>query len=297
MWFRNLCVYQLADAFPLEPEQLEHRLQAGVFQPVGGHDPESRGWVPPIGNDGGQLVHIAGQRCMICLQTESRVLPPAVVREQVEQRVSEQEEAMGRPLGRREKARLKEDVTLDLLPRAFTKSRRCYAYFDLEGRWLIVDAATWREAELLTDDLRAMLGSLPVRPLQTDSSPAQVMTEWLARDRFPGDVEPGEEAVFEDPRSEGAEVRCKRQDLRSDEIRGHVRAGKRIKRLAIDWDGRLQAMLDADLSVKRLRFTDLVQADADDREAETAAERFDADFAIMAGELARFLPRLQTWFG
>ncbi len=296
MWFRNLCVYQLADAFSIDAEQLEERLQPGVFHPVGGHDPESRGWVPPLGGDSEQLVHAASQCLMICLQTESRVLPPAVVREQVEQRISEREDAMGRPMGRREKARLKEEVTLDLLPRAFTKSRRAYAYIDPEGRWLVVDAATWREAELLTDDLRAMLGSLPVRPFQTDSSPAQVMTEWLARDRFPSDLEPGEEAVFEDPRSEGAEVRCKRQDLRSDEIRAHIRAGKRIRRLAIDWDGRINAMLDADLSVKRLRFSDLVQSDADDREAESAAERFDADFAIMTGELARFLPRLQAWF-
>jgi len=43
MWFRNLCVYQLADGFHLEPEGLEEKLQAGVFHPVGGHDPESRG--------------------------------------------------------------------------------------------------------------------------------------------------------------------------------------------------------------------------------------------------------------
>ena len=297
MWFRNLCVYQLGDAFSMDAEQLESRLQGGGFQPVGAHDPESRGWVPPIAPGGEQLVHAAGQRLMICLQTESRVLPPAVIREQVEQRIAEREEAMGRPVGRREKVRLKEEVTIDLLPRAFTKSRRLYAYLDLEDRWLVVDAATWREAELLTDDLRAMLGSFPVRPLQTDSSPVQVMTDWLARDRFPSDLEPGEEAVFEDPRTEGAEVRCKRQDLRSDEMRTHVRAGKRVRRLAVDWDGRVNAVLDADLSIKRLKFADLVQSDADDREAESPAERFDTDFAIMTGELSRFLQRVPVWFG
>ena len=296
MWFRNLCVYQLADAFSLDAAQLEDRLAAGTFHPVGGHDPESRGWVPPLEPGGEQLVHAAGQRLMICLQTETRVLPPAVVRENVDARVAEREESMGRPLGRREKARLKEEVTLDLLPRAFTRSKRSYAYLDLDGRWLVVDAATWREAELLTDDLRALLGSLPLRPLQTDSAPHQVMTEWLAHDRFPSDIEPGEEAVFEDPRTEGAEIRCKRQDLRSGEIRGHIKAGKRVRRLALTWDGRISAVLDSDLSIKRLKFTDVVQSDADDREAETAAERFDADFAIMTGELARFLPRLIAWF-
>ncbi len=296
MWFRNLCVYQLAHAFPFDAEQLEARLAAGVFHPTGGHDPESRGWVAPLIGVGEQLVHTVGPRMMICLQTETRVLPPAVIRENVDALASEREDAMGRPLGRREKARLKEEVTLDLLPRAFTRTKRCYAYIDVEAGWLVVDAATWREAELLTDDLRAMLGSLPIRPLQTDHAPQQVMTEWLAHNRFPSDIEPGEEAVFEDPRSEGAEVRCKRQDLRSNEMRGHIQAGKRVRRLALTWDNRLQCIVDSDLSIKRLRFSDGVQSDADDREAESVQERFDADFVIMTSELARFLPRLMGWF-
>jgi recombination associated protein RdgC len=296
MWFRNLCVYQLADGFHLEPERLEEKLQAGAFRPVGGHDPESRGWVPPLVPGGETLVHPSGQRLMICLQTETRVLPPAVVNETAEARASEREDAMGRPLGRRERARLKEEITMELLPRAFTRSKRCYAYFDLQGRWLVVDAASWREAETLVEDLRAVLGSLPVRPLQTDSAPNQVMTEWLAHDRFPGDIELGEEAIFEDPRSEGAEVRCKRQDLRSAEMRAHVKAGKRLRRLSLTWDGRLNLVLDADLAIKRLRATDVVQSDAGDREADSAAERFDADFALMGGELGRLLPRIQGWF-
>jgi len=295
MWFRNLCVFQLADAFKLDAEQLETALQPGAFQPIGGHDPESRGWVPPLPTSE-QLVHVVGSKRMVCLQTQSRVLPPAVVRENVDNRIDEREQSMGRPLGRREKARLKEEVTLDLLPRAFTRSKRCYAYIDMEGRWLVVDAATWREAEILTDDLRAMLGTLPIRPLQTDSAPHQVMTDWLAHDRFPSDVEPGEEAVFEDPRSEGAEVRCKRQNLRSGEIRGHIKAGKRVRRLALTWDGRINAVIDSDLSIKRLKPTDQVETDADDREAESQAERFDADFVMMSGEIGRFLPRLLTWF-
>ncbi len=296
MWFRNLCVYQLADHLSLDADSLEQRLQDGRFHPVGAHDPETRGWVPPLQPDGEQLVHTAGQCMMVCLQTETRVLPAAVIREQVDERISERETAMGRPLGRREKARLKEEVTMDLLPRAFTKSKRAYAYFDLEGRWLVLDAASWREAEMLTEDLRSLLGTLPIRPLQTESAPQQVMTDWLANDRFPNDLEPGEEAVFDDPQTEGAEVRCKRQDLKSPEMRGHIKAGKRLRRLAFTWDGRLAGVLDADLSIKRLKFMDLVHNDADDREAESPAERFDADFVIMTAELGRFLPRLMAWF-
>lgn len=296
MWFRNLCVFQLADAFKIDADRLEAALQAGVFQPVGGHDPESRGWVCPLPAGGDPLVHSADGKLLICLQTEIRVLPPAVVKENVDNRIEAREDAMGRPLGRREKSRLKEEVTMDLLPRAFTRNKRRYAYIDPDGRWLVVDAVTWREAEILTDDLRAMLGTLPIRPIQTDSAPHQVMTDWLAHDRFPNDLEPGEEAVFEDPRSEGAEVRCKRQDLRSGEIRGHIKAGKRVRRLALTWDARVSVILDSDLSIKRVKLSDVVEDDAGDREAESQAERFDADFALMSREIGRLLPRLLNWF-
>jgi len=62
------------------------------------------------------------------------------------------------------------------------------------------------------------------------------------------------------------------------------------------WDDRVNAVLDSDLSIKRLKFTDGVQSDVDDRDAESPQERFDADFVIMAEELGRFLPRLMAWF-
>jgi recombination associated protein RdgC len=66
--------------------------------------------------------------------------------------------------------------------------------------------------------------------------------------------------------------------------------------LALTWDGRLSAVIDSDLSIKRIKPTDQTQDDSGDREAESQAERFDADFALMSGEIGRFLPRLLAWF-
>lgn len=298
MWFKNLCIYRLYAPFTHDTEALEQALAGFAFAPVGRTEPASRGWAPPLGGGEGQpLVHAAGGFLLVCLQEESRLLPPAVIKEALDERVSEREDREQRRLSRREKNRLKEELVLQLLPRAFTRNRRSYAYIDPKGGYLVVDAGNWRQAEELTELLRACLGSLPVRPLETESSPQAEMTRWLARDSAPGDIELGEEAVLEDPQSEGAEVRCKRQDLRSGEIKGHIGAGKRIRRMALTWEQRLACVLDADLSVKRLKFLDVIQEQAGDREAETDAERFDADFALMTLELERFIPRLAQWFG
>jgi recombination associated protein RdgC len=68
-------------------------------------------------------------------------------------------------------------------------------------------------------------------------------------------------------------------------------------KIAVSWNERLSFVLDEAMGIKRLRFLDLVQEQASDVDAADAAERFDVDFAIMAGELAAFLPRLMELFG
>ena len=48
--------------------------------------------------------------------------------------------------------------------------------------------------------------------------------------------------------------------------------------------------------VKRLAFLDLLKEEAE-KSAEHADEQFDADFALMTGELSRFLPALLNALG
>ncbi|MFB4205631.1 Recombination-associated protein RdgC [wastewater metagenome] len=296
MWFRNLCVYRLNDTFEHSAEELAARLADFAFQPVASTEALSRGWVPP-GPDGEGLVYATGSQYLVCLQEESRLLPASVIREALDERVAEREAAEYRKLGRKEKNRLKEEITLELLPRAFTRAKRLYAWIDTRNGTLVVDTATWRQAEEVTELLRAALGSLPIQPLTAASNPQPLMTEWLSRQSEPSDVELGDEAVFEDPQNEGAEVRCKRLDLHASEITAHITAGKLVRRLALTWDERMSFVLDADLSVKRLKFLDVVQEGHEDFTPESAAERFDADFAIMTLELGRLLPRLTGMFG
>lgn len=297
MWFKNLCIYELSEAFAYSAEVLEQRLAQFAFQPVSRAEFAVQGWVPPLGRTSRQLVHAANGALLVCLQEETRVLPAAVIRDVLEERVAEREERESRPLGRREKSRMKEDIIAELLPRSFTSTKRTLGYIDPQHGWLVIDAASWRQAEELTELLRVSLGTLSLRPLQSGVNPQSVMTGWLAHDRTPPDIELGEETVLEDPNKSGAEIRAKRQNLATGEIKGHIKAGKRPRRLAATWDERLSCILDADLSVKRVKFLDIVQEEAGDHEPESAAERFDADFAIMTLELGRFIPRLMELFG
>lgn len=55
-------------------------------------------------------------------------------------------------------------------------------------------------------------------------------------------------------------------------------------------------MLTEKLEVKRLAFLDVLKEEAE-KSAERADEQFDADFALMTGEIARFLPQLVEALG
>lgn len=297
MWFKNLCPYRLLESFTLTPEELEEKLAATAFSPCGSMDMQSRGWVPPMGKHGEQLVHVANGVYLLCLREESKILPASVVRETLDERIAEREEKEMRKIRKREREQLKEEITFELLPRAFSRTRQTYAFIDTVGNWLAVDCGSWRQAEAFTEYLRECLGTLPIAPPATTDAPQSIMTDWVASERLPTDIELGEEAVFEDPATEGCEVRCKRQDLHADEIKGHLNSGKRIRRLAVTWNDRLSCIVDADYSVRRLKFSDVVKEGAADRDPETFAEQFDADFTLLTLELRKLLPRLMELFG
>lgn len=291
MWFRNLSLYRLTEAVETDLERLEQQLDGHRFHPCGGLDTHSCGWVPPLGRHGQTLLHPANGRLMLCMRREERILPPAVVREILEEKVEQIEADEGRPVGRREKTQLRDEIVVDLLPRAFTRSHLTYAYIDPDAGWIVVDSASAKRAEELLNLLRDSLDTLKIRPLSVNQSPSLLMTRWL-ESGLPQGFEPGNECELREPVEKGAVVRARNLELIGEEIGSHLEAGMQVTRLAVEWNERVRCVLGDDLVIRRLRFTDLVMEEAADTAAEDAAARFDADFALMSSELAHFFPAL-----
>jgi recombination associated protein RdgC len=62
------------------------------------------------------------------------------------------------------------------------------------------------------------------------------------------------------------------------------------------WGDRISFVLDDKLQLKRLAFLDILK-ESTDGQAENEEERFDLDFALMTGELARLLDDLLAALG
>ncbi|SJM92742.1 recombination-associated protein RdgC [Crenothrix polyspora] len=297
MWFKNLSVFRLTEAFTLTPEELEQKLEALAFRPCGSHEETAMGWTAPLGKSAQQLQHSSNGFIMLCAKKEERVLPSSVINEMTADKIAEKEEKEGRKLSKKERTEIKDELIFELLPKAFTFSNNTYAYIDPKGGWLVVDSASAKKAEDLLSLLRKSLGSLPAVPLNTLDKPTAVMTEWLSSEHFPDDITIEDECELRSPEEEGGSIRCKRHNLFVPEIKNHLDTGKEVIKLAISWDQRLSFVIDDILSIKRLRFLDLIQDQVADGNSDDAAAKFDTDFAIMSAELANFLPRLLELFG
>jgi recombination associated protein RdgC len=127
--------------------------------------------------------------------------------------------------------------------------------------------------------------------------PIDVMTRWVSSGQCDSGFELGEEGELRDNNDISSVIRCKNQDLGSAEIVNHLKTGMHVSKLALNWQQRLEFVLDEKLVVKRLRFADIVQEQASDIEAEDAAAQFDVDFSIMALELSGFIEALTAAFG
>ena len=297
MWFKNLSIFRLTEAFTLSPGELEQKLEALAFHPCGPHQEFTFGWTSPLGKSNQQLVHSTNGFMMLCLKKEERLLPASVVNEISQEKILEKEQQQARKLSKKERTEIKDEILFDLLPKAFTFSRKIYAYIDPKGGWLIVDAASAKNAEDLLSMLRKSLTSLPAVPLNTIDNPATIMTEWLLNSKAPDDILIEDECELRSPEEQGGIVRCKRHDLALPEIKNHLDTGKEVIKLAVSWADRISFIVDENLSIKRLRFLDLIQDQVTDIEANDEAAQFDVDFSIMSAELANFIPRLLELFG
>lgn len=296
MWFKNLRLYRLTENWSHTPEDLNTALEANTFNPCGSLDLMRYGFVPPLGRHGVEYSHITNGHIMICAKKQEKILPSAVVNEQLEEKALALGEAESRSIGRKEKQTLKDEIIFSLLPKAFAKASLDFAYIAPQEKLIVVNSSSAKRAEDLLSALREALGSLKVIPITAKNIPTQTMTHWLQTGDAPHQFELGDECELQGGK-DGRVIRCKKQDLSAEEIRNHLTSGMFVSKIALTWKETIHCMVDDQVAVKRVKFDDVISDKANDRNPDGKAEQFDADFAIMAGELKNFIAALIAAFG
>ncbi|KAF7599763.1 MAG: recombination-associated protein RdgC [Candidatus Dactylopiibacterium carminicum] len=293
MWFRNLQLYRLPENWDMTIDQLSEQLGRLAFQPCGSQDMASQGWAPVIHDS---LVHSVGGQWLIALGVEQRLLPASVVKQVCEDKAEEIEAQQGFKPGCKQMKEVKEAVMMELLPRAFTRRRKVFAWIDPKDGWLAIDTASRSAAEPVLEALHKAMDELPLKLLNTELSPGAAMTGWLAGNQAPGAFTIDQDCELRAVTDEASAVRYVRHSLEGDEIREHIAAGKQVSKLALTFDDKLSFILTDKFELKRVQPLETLNA-KEEGDAKTREEQFDADFALMAGELRRLIPALMLALG
>lgn len=181
-----------------------------------------------------------------------------------------------------------DELESHLAPRAFSVVRSTWVWIDPVNGWLLVDAGAPSKAEEVLKLLFKAIPKFPLETLRTVMSPAAAMTDWLARDEAPNGFTVDQDTELRSTAESKATVRYLRHALEADDLRKHVETGKQCTRLALTWADKVSFVLTENLSIKRIEPLDVLKEDTD-QTGKNDDERFDGDFMLMAGELAKLL--------
>jgi recombination associated protein RdgC len=295
--FRNVRYYRLKGDWPDSEEAVSAALNKDAFIPCGPLTERSSGWVPIDANLNELLARRLNGAELIRLRSQSRVLPPAVINEVLEERIDDFRERMQEEPGRREKRRLKAETRDTLLPKALLKSDRIWGYVDLAENIIGVDAAQAAACERFLRHLRIAFETLSTVPLKYNQPVDALLTRIFLGDA-PDRFTLGRECRMQDATDAGSTVRWTDFDLTDKTIRDHVADGMRLTHLAIEYDNVLSFVLDENGVLSKLRLLGVDgKENKDAREDIEEVARLDAEFVLLTGMLRQLVGDLKKLLG
>lgn len=291
--FKSAIFYRLLPTLPHIVQSVETALHASIFTPCAPSQQTSSGWVPPRGEEHGALLESIGGHWILKLMTESKKVPSDVLRRTVDERVKAIETETGRKPGKKERRDIKEDAFLSLLPMAFATRSATLVWIDPVHLTLTVDASSQSKADVIVTSLVRSIEGAAVAPLNTTTAPTVAMAHWLTTQEPPQGFSVDRECELKATDESKAIVKYGRHPLDIDEVRQHVEGGKLPTRLAMTHSDRVSFVLTDALQLKKIQFLDVVFESPSGKDQDS----FDADVAILTGELSKLIPDLVDALG
>ncbi|WP_231990375.1 recombination-associated protein RdgC [Nitrosomonas ureae] len=270
---------------------LEEALSNHALQPCLQMEMQSRGWMTPR-EEPQNFVHAYGQQWLIALGVEKKLLPAGVINQQAKGRLAKMEQMQGFKPSKKQIRDIKEATIIELMPRAFTQRHKTYAWIDAVKNRLIIDTASTQKADELVEVLVKSMHGLTLAPLETQTSPSSAMTRWLSGTDLPSIFSIDRDCELQGMNDEKATVKYTHHVLEAEETARHIRAGKKVIKLAMTWDSKISFVLHDNLQLRRIVPQDIVKESTEDAE-----ELFVSDFAIMTGELSQLITEMVDALG
>ncbi|MDP5144418.1 recombination-associated protein RdgC [Rheinheimera baltica] len=284
MWFKNVRVYKLSAPLSTDMAVWEQALTEFRFTPLSAQDAVKSGFSFPLHASIKQYCHACQHMLFFAVKRQEKILPAAVINEEMQPKLEALEQEKGRPLSRKEKQSLKEELQQSLLPRAFSRSTLTQGYYDAENQWLVINSGSAGKAEDVLALLRKALGSLPALPWLDNHKLNAHLQLWLQNKALPQGFVQGSDAELKAPDEEGAKVKFSNHLLTTTEVQSHLE-DKLVTSISLEQHEGLSVAITDDGAIKRIKFHDLITAQNDELGWDDLTVRLDADLLLMASAL------------
>lgn len=291
LWLKNITVFNLAKFPQISTDDLNDALETHRFVPCSKLERESHGFTQAFGQE--SFVRKTGAVYWVEVLSEQKVVPGAVVKRLLVERILKIEQEEARKVGKKEKKAIKEALVDELLATALATQSSTVVMIDTEAGYVLVNSTSSKKCDLIASLLVHTIDGIELSRPDFNNSIATEMANLLVSE---------EESVFvtdsslllKGPGSPAATVRFAKHSLQTPEVVAHLTAGLRPAAMELLYNDRIGFVLTDPFAIKGLKFTDVVQDELGDT-PEDAEELLDGVLTLQAGELKALIADLKAW--
>lgn len=257
------------------------------FTPCGPLDSIKQGFVSPTDDDLLKL-DIQGHS-LLRVRIESKIIPSSVIKKKTAERIEHLEQQFGRRVTRSEKLTAKDEIMVDLLSVAFTKDQYIYVWINHQDQFIAIETSSFKVADDILSLIRKELGPLSLTPLHTEKPVAPIFKEWVLNDNTPTNFFILNDAVLADPLEGNGKIKLIDENLTADEVKSYLNSGREIKSLSFSYQQRTVFTVNTDLVFHKIHYSSELLDENCDISPDDKAKRIEADFYLVANELAKLI--------
>lgn len=291
MQFNQLKIFQLPKPITLKSAQVIEKLTPLQFNHCLPSLPFSYGWVSPYSQEQLPLVH-EHERCLLfAMQLEEKLLPSAVVNQELTRQVQTIETERQHKMSAKERRALKDQVTHTLLPRAFSKFSKLYVYFDFAHHWLLVNTVRKTRLDKFHELFKRTFPELNIAQL-VNKQLIEQLTRWLTTNKLPEKMAITTKLVLKDPQQKQHVIRLNHTEPELLPLDKLFKQGFHVFQLGLSLDNAVEFLINEDSTFSNIRFHDEIKQELKNQYNESPLSQLNADFYLQTKSFSHMIELL-----
>lgn len=275
---KNATFYTIFSVPPVDFDVMS-ALEPARFEPCGPTQPVSTGFVPPRG-EGEPLCECLNNQMIFKIMTETKTVPAEIMERCLAAACHVREQQTGRKPGKKEKREIKEELLLDLLPKAFPKRIATTCWIDPVHQRLVIDTASRKRADEVASLLVQTMKDLVLMAPVPNTNPSIAMAAWLLGTVVPQTLAIDTGCVLKGNDEAKTKVKYEAHNLDIPEIKDHIKGGLAVESLDVTYLNRVSFVMTKDLTLKKINILDDILDNQEEK-----PDAFDADMFISFTEV------------